>query len=53
MDDVPIDVGPTRHGITRGRRSTSSTPADNRNEAFAGGYMAYPDRPVSVWTRTS
>jgi catechol 2,3-dioxygenase len=24
MDDVPIDIGPTRHGITRVRRSTSS-----------------------------
>lgn len=26
MDDVQVDIGPTRHGITRGRRSTSSIP---------------------------
>jgi len=48
--DVPIDVGPTRHGITRGQTVYFFDPSGNRNEVFAGGYLAYPDRPVSVWT---
>ena len=50
MDDVPIDVGPTRHGITRGQTVYFFDPSGNRNEVFAGGYLAYPDRPVHVWT---
>ncbi len=25
-------------------------PSGNRNEVFAGGYEAYPDRPTVVWT---
>lgn len=50
MDDVSIDIGPTRHGITRGTTIYFFDPAGNRNETFAGGYRAYPDRPVTVWT---
>lgn len=50
MDDVPIDVGPTRHGITRGQTVYFFDPSGNRNEVFAGGYLAYRDRPVHVWT---
>ena len=50
MDDVPIDVGPTRLGITRGQTVYFFDPAGNRNEVFAGGYAAYPDRPTVVWT---
>ncbi len=50
MDDVPIDVGPTRHGITRGQTVYFFDPAGNRNEVFAGGYLAYPDRPTNIWT---
>jgi len=50
MDEVPIDVGPTRHGITRGQTVYFFDPAGNRNEVYAGGYTAYPDRPVSIWT---
>lgn len=50
MDEVPIDVGPTRHGVTRGQTVYFFDPAGNRNEVFAGGYTAYPDRPVSIWT---
>ena len=37
MDDVPIDIGPTRHGITRGMTIYFSGPSGNRNEVFAGG----------------
>lgn len=50
MDDVPIDIGPTRHGITRGQTVYFFDPSGNRNEVFAGGYMAYPDRPTITWT---
>ena len=50
MDDVPIDIGPTRHGITRGQTVYFFDPAGNRNEVFAGGYLAYPDRPLVKWT---
>ncbi len=50
MDDVPIDVGPTRHGITRGETIYFFDPSGNRNETFTGGYTAYPDRPCVVWT---
>jgi catechol 2,3-dioxygenase len=50
MDDVPIDIGPTRHGITRGETIYFFDPSGNRNETFAGGYTAYRDRPTMVWT---
>jgi catechol 2,3-dioxygenase len=50
MDDIPIDIGPTRHGITRGQTIYFFDPSGNRNEVFAGGYPAYRDRPVNKWT---
>ena len=50
MDDVPIDVGPTQHGITRGETIYFFDPSGNRNEVFSGGYVAYPDRPTVNWT---
>jgi catechol 2,3-dioxygenase len=50
MDDVPIDIGPTRHGITRGQTIYFFDPAGNRNEVFSGGYPAYRDRPINKWT---
>jgi catechol 2,3-dioxygenase len=50
MDDVPIDIGPTRHGITRGETIYFFDPAGNRNETFAGGYTSYRDRPTVIWT---
>ncbi len=50
MDDVPIDIGPTRHGITRGQTIYFFDPSGNRNEVFAGGYPAYRDRPLNKWT---
>ena len=50
MDDVPIDIGPTQHGITRGETIYFFDPSGNRNEVFAGGYTAYPDRPTVNWT---
>jgi len=50
MDDVPIDIGPTRHGITRGMTIYFFDPSGNRNEVFAGGYRTGPDFPTITWT---
>jgi catechol 2,3-dioxygenase len=49
-NDVSIDIGPTRHGITRGETIYFFDPSGNRNEVFAGGYSWYPDKPVITWT---
>ena len=48
--DIPIDIGPTRHGITRGHTIYFFDPSGNRNEVFAGGYTYYPDSPTREWT---
>lgn len=48
--NVPLDIGPTRHGITRGLTIYFFDPSGNRNEAFSGGYIYYPDRPTITWT---
>jgi catechol 2,3-dioxygenase len=50
MHDIPIDIGPTRHGITRGQTIYFFDPSGNRNEVFSGGYHYYPDHPVLTWT---
>lgn len=47
---VPLDIGPTRHGITRGETLYFFDPSGNRNEVFSGGYVSYPDRPALTWT---
>lgn len=47
---VSIDIGPTRHGITRGETIYFFDPSGNRNEVFSGGYIHYPDRPTLTWT---
>ena len=47
--DIPIDIGPTRHGITRGQTIYFFDPSGNRNEVFSGGYHVYPDTPVRTW----
>lgn len=49
MNEVPFDVTPTRHGITRGQTIYFFDPSGNRNEAFAGGYMAFHDMPTITW----
>ena len=46
---VSIDIGPTRHGITRGETIYFFDPSGNRNEVFAGGYAYYPDKPPITW----
>ncbi len=50
MDDVSVDIGPTRHGITRGTTIYFFDPSGNRNEVFAGGYPVYKDFPTITWT---
>ena len=47
---VKLDIGPTRHGITRGETIYFFDPSGNRNEVFSGGYIHYPDKPVLTWT---
>lgn len=48
--EIPIDIGPTRHGITRGRTIYFFDPSGNRNEVFCGDYTWYPDRPPITWS---
>ena len=50
MHDISIDIGPTRHGITRGRTIYFFDPSGNRNEVFCGDYTWYPDREPITWT---
>lgn len=50
MNDVMIDAGPTRHGITRGTTIYFFDPSGNRNEVFCGGYITYPDFRTITWT---
>jgi catechol 2,3-dioxygenase len=47
---ISIDIGPTRHGITRGNTIYFFDPMGTRNEVFTGGYRADPDFPVITWT---
>ena len=49
MNSISIDIGPTRHGITRGRTIYFFDPSGNRNEVFCGDYMWYPDREPITW----
>lgn len=46
---ISVDIGPTRHGITRGQTIYFFDPSGNRNEVFAGGYTYYPDVPTRTW----
>lgn len=50
--NIAVDVGPTRHGITRGATIYFYDPSGNRNEVFSGGYIHYPDRPHLTWDTT-
>lgn len=49
MTDTPIDIGPTRHGLTHGQTIYFFDPSGNRNEVFAGGDYHYPDHPPVTW----
>lgn len=48
--DMSVDIGPTRHGATRGYTLYFFDPSGNRNEVYAGGYAYYPDNPTRKWT---
>jgi catechol 2,3-dioxygenase len=50
MNRVSIDMGPTRHGVTRGTTIYAFDPSGNRFETFCGGYQTYPDIPPIKWT---
>lgn len=50
MNSVPVDIGPTRHGITRGCTIYAWDPSGNRFETFQGGYQPYPDWQPITWT---
>ena len=43
---IQLDVGPTRHGITRGSTIYFFDPLGTRNEVFTGGYRPDPDFPT-------
>jgi len=49
MHDIPLDIGPTRHGVTHGQTIYFFDPSGNRNEVFTGGDYTYPDHPVVTW----
>jgi catechol 2,3-dioxygenase len=49
MHDIPLDIGPTRHGLTHGQTIYFFDPSGNRNEVFTGGDYTYPDHPVVTW----
>ncbi|AYH43794.1 catechol 2,3-dioxygenase [Azoarcus sp. DN11] len=51
MNKVPVDIGPTRHGVTRGCTIYAWDPSGNRFETFMGGYQPYPDNTEPLtWT---
>lgn len=47
--EVGLDMGPTRHGITRGTTIYAWDPSGNRFETFCGGYQPYPDYEPITW----
>lgn len=50
MHKVSVDIGPTRHGITRGATIYAFDRSGNRFETFSGGYQTYPDNEPFTWT---
>ena len=42
INGVEIEIGPTRHGISRGQTVYFFDPSGNRNEVFTGGYYVDP-----------
>ncbi|MCL2339309.1 MAG: catechol 2,3-dioxygenase, partial [Actinomycetia bacterium] len=49
INNVSLDAGPMRHGVTRGLTIYFFDPSGNRNETYAGGYAYFPDMPVRKW----
>lgn len=49
-NDIKVDIGPTRHGITRGGTIYAWDPSGNRFETYSGGNTTYPDLQPIAWT---
>jgi catechol 2,3-dioxygenase len=49
MHDTPLDIGPTRHGLTHGQTIYFFDPSGNRTEVFTGGDYFYPDQQTVTW----
>ena len=49
INHLKLDIGPTRHAITRGLSIYFWEPSGNRIETYCGGYTAYPDVPQRIW----
>lgn len=49
-NNVKVDIGPTRHGITRGGTIYAWDPSGNRFETYSGGNTTYPDLPPIAWS---
>lgn len=47
---VSVDIGPTRHGVTRGTTIYAWDRSGNRFETFCGSYEPYPDWEPIKWT---
>lgn len=50
MEDVSLDIGPTRHGLTHGKTIYFFDPSGNRSEVFCEGDYHYPDHEPVTWT---
>ena len=50
MEDVSLDIGPTRHGLTHGKTIYFFDPSGNRSEVFCDGDYHYPDHEPVTWT---
>jgi len=50
MNDVSLDIGPTRHGLTHGKTIYFFDPSGNRSEVFSGGDYHYSDHPPVTWS---
>lgn len=50
MNKQAVDMGPTRHGVSRGTTVYGFDPSGNRVENFCGGYIPYPDYATLEWT---
>jgi catechol 2,3-dioxygenase len=49
VNNVKIDAGPTRHGVTRGKTIYFFDPTGNRIETYAADYAYFPDMPTREW----
>ena len=49
IHNLKLDIGPTRHAITRGHSIYFWEPSGNRIEVYSGGYFAYSDSPQRIW----